>query len=67
MASAGSLLSDAALWIGAAYWVIAVVLLAVSCVATVLQPWLAERRAKIGRSRPYPSFCPSSSWKTIST
>jgi len=51
MASAGSLLSDAALWIGAAYWVIAVVLLAVSCVATVLQPWLAERRAK-NRTQP---------------
>ncbi len=46
MPAVGSLFFDALPWVAAFYWVVAVLLLVISCVATVLQPWLTERRAK---------------------
>ncbi len=46
MAAAPSLFFDALPWVAAFYWVVAVLLLVISCAATVLQPWLTERRAK---------------------
>jgi ceramide glucosyltransferase len=47
----GLWLSEALTWFGAFHWVVSVLLLAFSCVATVMQPWLTVRRAK-NRLRP---------------
>jgi ceramide glucosyltransferase len=48
----GLLLSEALIWFGAFHWVVSVLLLTLSCIATVMQPWLAERRAKNRRQPP---------------
>ncbi|QGM44532.1 glycosyltransferase [Methylocystis heyeri] len=42
----GLSLSEALTWFGAFHWVVSVLLLAFSSIATVMQPWLTERRAK---------------------
>jgi ceramide glucosyltransferase len=46
MWDAGVSFSDFIPWFSAFYWIIAVALLTLSSIATVMQPWLSERRAK---------------------
>ncbi len=46
MTPAGISLHEVLLWGGAVYWTVAVGLLTVSTFATIVQPWICERRAK---------------------